>query len=185
MATKGPARKKPLHEDPIVESLMPDPSTPLDTVQLSGYLGKSDQEGRWRLYLTPDLSEYLDIEENDIVSSHQTEEPASPLGGTILMVKPQANIRRVFVSSSEARAAFLRGDITSSRLQNTRLYLPPSSSATGLRVSQQHTGDIFCDISHLFGCYTHDKNNTFCTVASELPGTADTCGLCTQGACAP
>src|SRR6266481_4209130 len=42
--------KSELKQDPLVDKSRPDPSDP-PSVELCGFLGKSDKQGYWRLYL--------------------------------------------------------------------------------------------------------------------------------------
>ena len=70
MGNKEPdAKTKRLKQDALVERLIPDPANPEPTTQLSGWLGTGTKEGTWRLYLTPQLDEYVQFSEADVVHS--------------------------------------------------------------------------------------------------------------------
>ena len=62
-----PRSSKKLAQDPLVEKLVSDPSQHEPTIQLRGWLGKGTVEGVWRIYLTPQLNEYVEVAENDIL----------------------------------------------------------------------------------------------------------------------
>ncbi len=66
-ARRLPTSPGELSQDALVEALVPDPGSLADVVMLHGYLGKSAVEGSWRLYLTPDLDEYVEIPEDKIL----------------------------------------------------------------------------------------------------------------------
>jgi hypothetical protein len=106
-------KKQPaLKEEEIVRSLVPDPAQPPDVRVLVGFLGKSAQERSWRLYVTPNFSEYVEFAEADVVHSRTLQTgPSTPLGGTVVWLKRGANVMRVRTTSREAQADFLQGSI--------------------------------------------------------------------------
>lgn len=68
MAKRTQPKSSSVDEDPLVASLVPDPSQgPPNTSVLAGYLGRGAEEGVWRLYLTADLNEYVEVSEDDIL----------------------------------------------------------------------------------------------------------------------
>ena len=80
-AEKAPALK----EDDLVRALVPDPSAaPEDAVVLSGFLGRSPAEGHWRIYGSPDLGGWVEVDEADILHSQPLPPDEAPLGGTVL-----------------------------------------------------------------------------------------------------
>src|SRR5471030_179154 len=82
MATKKPTRQ--LKQDRLVEQLIPDPGNHQPTIQLTGWLGKGTKEGFWRLYLTPQLNEYVQFADKDVVHTQPVPEDQSSLGGTMV-----------------------------------------------------------------------------------------------------
>jgi hypothetical protein len=101
-------RRDELREDPLLQEI--DPATITDAQALHGFLGRSGEDGFWRLYLSPSLDSYLEISDQDIVASRALEERSST-AGTIVWVKREAKVRRVTVGTLQAQADFLRGDI--------------------------------------------------------------------------
>jgi hypothetical protein len=104
--------KRDLREDELVRRLRPDPAQPRPLTVLSGFLGRAPRNGYWRLFLTSKLDEYVEIAEDDIVSSKTTPESASSLGGTTVWVQPNASLQYTRVTSREIQAEFLTGSIT-------------------------------------------------------------------------
>jgi hypothetical protein len=103
-------RYKPeLKQDPLVDKSRPDPSAP-PSVELCGFLGKSDKQGYWRLYLTPDLTEYMDIAEVDIVGTQSLATEGNPLAGSYVWIKPGAML--TWIESQQVRAEFVRDAIS-------------------------------------------------------------------------
>ena len=100
-------RKKKLEQDALVEALVPDPSGHQPGMQLTGWLGKGTTEGHWRLYLTPQLSEYVEFAEDDVLHSQALTEAQSPLGGTIVWLKPGVALRHTEVVTRSVQADFL------------------------------------------------------------------------------
>jgi hypothetical protein len=114
-----------LQQDEVVQALVSDPSNPPETKMLIGLVGESSQEGFSRLYLSTNLSDYVEISEDDVLWSKSLQTPENPLGGTAIWVRADANLtvtRRVAAEreqvSAEPPAAaaaperFLTGSIT-------------------------------------------------------------------------
>lgn len=116
-----PNQKKPetqgkLNEDKLVRSLVPDPSKVPDARVLVGFVGKSARERHWRLYLNPNLNEYVEFADSDVLHSQPLEGSDHPLGGTVVWFKREANLVRTRAVSREAQADFLQGDIAAAHL---------------------------------------------------------------------
>jgi hypothetical protein len=105
------ARSAGLAEDDLVARLAPDPGAPPDVRLVSGWLGKSTRRGYWRLYLTPGLSRYVEVDESAIRHHQRLVSPDSPLGGTLLWIDRDAKLLETRTTSREAQATFLDGDI--------------------------------------------------------------------------
>jgi hypothetical protein len=110
----GDEGREDLQQDAIVDRIMPDPSQLEGLTTLSGFLSRTQQQGRWRLYLTPSFDEYVELEEEDIVYGRALPESASALGGTWLWVRSSASLRYTRITSREIQAEFLMGTITAS-----------------------------------------------------------------------
>ncbi len=115
MADQQPEGKY-LKEDLLVEKLRSDPSQNTDVRIVTGYLGKGTHDGSWRLYISPQLNEYLEISEEDIVHNQSLATEQSPLGGTVLWIKRSANLQYTRTISHQVQAEFLQGDMTASFL---------------------------------------------------------------------
>jgi hypothetical protein len=118
--------KKALSQDALVENLIPNPGQQQPTVQLTGWLGKSGQEGTWNLYLSPALDEYVQFSENDVVHSQPLTAETAPLGGTSVWLKTDAQLKHVQVTTQQMQAGFLSGSITSGNLSSAAASLPAS-----------------------------------------------------------
>jgi hypothetical protein len=108
------SKRKMPDEEGFVKNLVPDPSQPPDVTLLSGYSGRSSRPGHWRLYLSVELTSYVDIPEADIVHSQPLDKDQSPLGGTLLWVRRGADLKTTSMASRESQADFLRGTIAGS-----------------------------------------------------------------------
>ena len=105
--------KRELREDALVKALAQDPSGVLPTVVLAGHLGRSPRRGTWRLYLNDTLTEFIDIDEGDIVHSVQPAEGASAETRTRLWVSAGADLEHHRVESRRVQADFLGGEFVS------------------------------------------------------------------------
>jgi hypothetical protein len=120
-----------------------------------GFLRRGD--GRtWRLYLTLDLDDYIEMDESQILHSVTFEGSQFPLGGSLVWVRRTAKLKRVAHQSTEAQADFLRGQIAmeniaiASRTGGEAMFKPPigtgaaCTSYTGC--TPCHTGALSCAI---------------------------------------
>ena len=113
MAERKRAGRPPLEQDPLVEALVPDPNQgPPDATVLQGYLGKSTTEGVWRLYLTPQLDQYVELPEAEILYSQK-----QPDDGTLVWVRRDLPLNVQRPQAAQVQAEFLGGNIAGARLR--------------------------------------------------------------------
>ena len=98
--------------DALAETVVPDPATIPDSVALAGFVGRSAEDGKIRLYLDASFRNYYEISSSDILHSQQLPATQSPLGGSVVYVRSSAPLRRVQVST-EIEARFLQGPMSS------------------------------------------------------------------------
>jgi hypothetical protein len=108
---KGGKSDNQMKEDEILRRLAAAPGeAPAGVISFTGLLGRSPQEGYWRLYLSLDMSRYIEVSGDDVVLSEPLPPDRSPfgsLGGTRLFIKKNANVTttRSVSRSGEAQAA--------------------------------------------------------------------------------
>jgi hypothetical protein len=100
-----------MEQDPLIEKLVPDPSEPPRVSILTGWLGRSQRKGYWRLYVTSSLDEYLEFREEDVRHYQSLRTDESPLGGTVVWVREGAEILRTTSTGAATEREFLRGEI--------------------------------------------------------------------------
>jgi hypothetical protein len=112
MATEPKRPNGPKIEfDALAEKIVPGPATIPDSVALSGFVGRSAEDGKVRLYVDASFRSYYEISIPDILHSQQVPATQSPLGGSVVFVKGSARLRRVQVST-EIEARFLQGPMS-------------------------------------------------------------------------
>jgi hypothetical protein len=124
MSEQPESRRGELQEDPLLREV--DPATVADSQALHGFLGRSTEDGFWRLYLNPSLDSYLEIRDPDILATRALGEQSSA-AGTIVWVRRDAKVRRVTVGPLQAHADFLRGEIARSAAISQRLSVNDST----------------------------------------------------------
>jgi hypothetical protein len=164
---------KNLEQDELVQFLAPDPEQRIpESYTISGWLGKSTHKGYWRLYPTPELDEYVEIADADILLRREVDKTQSPLGGTVLMIKGSAELHSAGSARVDARTAFLQGDITADFSTRSVSELASQIGGGGLG-NKDYTKGFWCNVSMFFACTTHVVRNPVCTTASgKLCGTA-------------
>jgi hypothetical protein len=126
------ARATPaLAPDPLVDALIPDPAqAPPDVIVMAGHLGRSPVAGRWRLYLAIDLSDFVEVAEDDIMFSRSID---GDLGGTALWIKASASLERGTTTTQQTAAGFLQGKLTDAYLgQAASDYWPEGAIDPGI-----------------------------------------------------
>jgi hypothetical protein len=113
-------RPTKLEPDALIKQLLPDAAQLPDLRVLVGFLGKSTRQGYWRLYFTLTLDEYVEFAETDVVHSHAFDADESQLGGTVIWVQRDANLKHTRTVSREAQADFLQGAIANSVAKGVR-----------------------------------------------------------------
>jgi len=84
-----------------------------------GFLRRGSDGRTWRLYLTVDLDDYIEIDDSQILHSVAYEGSQYPLGGALVWVRRTAKLKRVAARSTEAQADFLRGEIVAQYISGT------------------------------------------------------------------
>jgi len=96
-------------------------SKPIDAKATHGFLKRSPDYSTnppnkiWRLYLTLDLDDYIEFDEDkDYLGSVELEHPQyNPLGGTLVYLRASTELRRVSTASRRAQADLLHGKLRS------------------------------------------------------------------------
>src|SRR5215469_9040169 len=76
----------------FVRQIVADPKNVPDLMLLYGYLGASSEEGHERLYLSPDLSNFVEIPEKAVLHRAQAAKEQDPNGGVTLWVRKDAKL---------------------------------------------------------------------------------------------
>jgi hypothetical protein len=103
--------KARIPEDDFVSKVVKDPKQPPDTLLLSGFLGKSSEEGHTRLYFDPELRNYVEIPQDAILHWQEMSKESSPLGGSHVWINPQAELIHGKVGPQRTKARFFEGPI--------------------------------------------------------------------------
>ena len=140
-------------EDRLIQHLVSDPAAVPGVRALAGFLGKSTRDGCWRLYLSPDLSDYLEIPEEAILHHKPLDAQQSALGGTIIWIKEGTRIVHTRDESrgtqadpqqsiDAVQANFLRGNIAGSFLEQAAIRT--IAGGGGVNVYYPRTYDLVC-----------------------------------------
>ena len=95
-----------LEPDEIVANV--DPAAVEGAQALTGYLGSGVEGGRWRLYASPTLEQYVEFSEDDVVGSQKLDAPG---GGSVVWLRQGAAVKQVSSGSVSAQRSFLQGPI--------------------------------------------------------------------------
>ncbi|HXL23520.1 MAG TPA: hypothetical protein VOA78_13715 [Candidatus Dormibacteraeota bacterium] len=110
MAEKSENKPGPKQDD-LISKLVKDPKAPPDALLLSGFVGASSEEGHTRLYLTATLEDYVEIPNDAILLTQEIPKDQSPMGGTLLWIKSDAELIHGKVGPNRLKAKFLEGRI--------------------------------------------------------------------------
>jgi hypothetical protein len=79
--------------DDIVARVIPDPTSAQGATLLTGFVGKSDAEGRLRIYPDIGFGWWYDVAEADVLHSVPLSPESSPLGGSHVWIKAGADVK--------------------------------------------------------------------------------------------
>lgn len=113
-----------LEPEPFIERLVEDPAQEVRYRVVRGYLGRASQEGKWRLYVSLDLLDYVELDKADVVHAEQLSTDKEPLAGTIMWLKPEAELDRVLSDPVEAETELLEGSLAERLLPFAELDVP-------------------------------------------------------------
>ena len=165
---------KQLKQDSLVEQLVPDPGNPQPTIQLTGWLGKGTEEGIWRLYLSPELDEYVEFSEQTVAHSQPVQKEQSALGGTTVWLKAGTPLNHTQIRRRQVQADFLSGGITTGFLAGSTSSLPAAGKKAPIPGT---TRGYVCSVNpHIPAC---QQRTQVCGIGSDTPCSG---ALCPSGA---
>jgi hypothetical protein len=146
------AKPKIVHDD-FVSAVRPESKSDYPVIYLSGYINKSPKEGCIRLYTDPNLNNYVDILESEILHSVQNTKEEDPLGGSKLWVKSND----VASKGGAVAGSFLAGNLFSNYAAN--MYQPghpvfkePTTTVVEPTTTVYRTFNYFCPQSDFAPC---------------------------------
>jgi len=104
------ANKKPRREN-FISKIVKDPTNPPKTILLRGYLGDSSEEGHTRLYLDPQLNNYVEVPDEAILHEEDVPKEQSPLGETYVWIDQDAQVIHGAAGPQRQKSKFLEGPI--------------------------------------------------------------------------
>jgi hypothetical protein len=95
--------------DDFVSKIVEDPKSPPQTLLLSGYIGAASVPEHTRLYLDPELSDYVDIPNEAILHVAHRPPEQGPLRGSYIWIKRDAELLHAPATTARRRGTFLEG----------------------------------------------------------------------------
>jgi len=105
----------PLQEDELAVKLVSADPCGSDAVLLTGYMGKGLRNGRWRLYKAPELKEYVEFGEEDVLHCEKTKSDLFPARASLVWLRADAKLVHQKAKSSTVAAEFLSGKLLEER----------------------------------------------------------------------
>ena len=95
----------------FVSSIVTDPKSVPDVMRLCGYLGASSEKDHERLYLNPDLTNYVEVPTQAILHRMTVPAEQDPHGAVCLWVKKDAALIYKMTPAAQALAHYFAGAI--------------------------------------------------------------------------
>ncbi|HEX8913349.1 MAG TPA: hypothetical protein VF796_13395, partial [Humisphaera sp.] len=106
---KSSARSAPaIPAAEFVSKLVSDPANPPETTLLTGYPGASDEEGHTRIYFDPELRDYVDVPDDDILHTQPGEGALDP---SLVWIRRSAQVLHGAAAGDRQRAGFFEGRV--------------------------------------------------------------------------
>ena len=96
---------------PFVRDIVSDPKNVPDVMLLYGYVGASSEEGHDRLYLSPDLTNYVEVPQDAVLHQMAAPKEQDPHGGVTLWVKKDAALIYKMSPAAQALAHYFAGAV--------------------------------------------------------------------------
>jgi hypothetical protein len=166
---------------PFVQQIVSDPKNVPDVILLTGYLGASSEEGCERLYLSPDLSSYVEIPGAAILHRAALPTEQDSNGGVTLWVRKDAALQYKMAPAAQALANYFAGAI--------QAWAQGAPGGTGAAVGPRATIGVHCATfncslhcaTEITPCINTHANTCFCPVTHACPSQNQLCQ--SQGAC--
>jgi hypothetical protein len=154
--------------DRLVQRLVSDPSTHQPSVVFSGFLGEAASDDAWRLYLTPQLDEYIEFPKDALL--HTESARGEDASGTTVWLSQGTPLQHTVIASRQVQADFLQGDLTRGGLTGGAVSL---ARYTRPETGYACTRNYVCSINpHIPACQLRTEN---CGSAFCPPGTGALC----------
>ena len=100
-----------LPEDLVTKRLVLDPKNIPNLIVLVGFLGRSTRveepdDGKWRLYLTPALNDYITFERTAVLHLKDLTS-----GGTMVWLKRDVTVQHTHIETRQMQTDFLMGEL--------------------------------------------------------------------------
>lgn len=104
-----------IKEDLIVSKVVGDPEAQPEALMIFGFTGKSNEEGHIRLYLNPQLDDFVDIPVDDIYNTMEVPAPLSFFGGSLLWINKNSQLLHRDKDNRVFKAPFTEGRETNGK----------------------------------------------------------------------
>jgi hypothetical protein len=170
--------------DSFIARVIGDPAQPTEAILLNGFLGNSSEPGHTRLYIDASLSQYVDVPTDAILHSEPLGSAVSPLGGSYVWLKKDAEVLHGKAGTDRLRARFLEGPISAAFTGAAAgAGLAPIAPATVLCPSEKICPTEICH-TQLAPCPTHLQSVCIACPTPACPTHAQTaCIACPSAAC--
>jgi hypothetical protein len=174
--SEGRGSSEQFAENALVKALRPDPSErPIEYHLIRGWVGRSTMGDMFRLYPSPELDEYIEIDSVDLLYQVSLDREGNALGGSIIAVRADAELKSMGSETVTARAAaMLDGGLMRQFVATSDpAQLAAAYRSAGPLNDKDYTKGFWCNVSMFFSCTTHVVDDPVCTTASgKLCGTA-------------
>ena len=186
------APQSPGGNDNFIRHIVTDPKNVPDVMMLNGYLGASSEEAHERLYLSPDLTNYVEIPRAAILHQAPLPKEQDAHGGVTVWVKKDAALQYKMAPAAQALANYFAGAIQA----GAQGAPGGAGAAAGPHVTigvcghaTQHCPTFDCSLhcaTEITPCLNTHANTCFCPVTHGCPTQNQLCqsqGQCTYIGC--
>lgn len=147
--------------DDFVSKVVKDPKQPPDTTLLTGYLGKSSEEGHTRIYFDPELKNYLEVPNDAVLHTQEIPKEVSSLGGSHIWIKSDAELIHGKVGPSRTKAKFFEGPIAAAAAG----FAGGAAGVQQIPPGQAFTAAFVCPTPHVGGCTQPPTPGIICGIS--------------------
>ena len=154
---KSRAEQPKIRLDELTARAVPDPKNPEEALLVAGFVGASSEPEKTRIYWDASLSTYVDVDTADILHSEPLTKEQSPLGGSYIWLKRNAQVFFGSAGGQTTKGKFFEGPLMAAYSGQFGAAAGPGTAAPGAGLNLPYSLHVYCNptpfCTQVVGCW--------------------------------